>query len=71
MISPKKEYTADMFMTLSSESNVGIDVVTSWRAGRYENYIKEGTLTYGKDYELFPTSGYFIRVKSSGGTVKP
>ncbi|MBU0975815.1 hypothetical protein KJ918_03375, partial [Patescibacteria group bacterium] len=71
IISPEKEYTAEGLINLGTEAGVGVDIITKWQSGRYENFIKEGNVSYGRDYKIFSTSGYFIRVKDKGGTIKP
>jgi len=71
IISPGKEYTAGSLIDGIVNSNIGADTITKWDSGMYENYIKEGGLSYGQDYRIFEIGGYFIRVKEKGGNFKP
>ena len=71
IVSPGKEYTAGSLIDGIVVDEIGADTVTKWDNGIYENYIKEGGLSYGQDYRIFEIGGYFIRVKEKGGNFQP
>ncbi len=65
VISPEKEYSAERLIDTSDEQDVEMDTVTKWD-GRYRSYVKRDELSYGRDFKLFESGGYFVRVRGSG-----
>jgi len=69
--SPDTDYTANSLLISIENGGFEADTMTKWDNGKYYDYIRSEGLSYGNDFKIFETGGYFIRVKGSGGTYTP
>jgi len=64
IISPKK-YTANSLLTAINAKGFNADTCSDFTSGLYNSLIIKDGQTYGNDFNIVPTKGYFIRVDSS------
>jgi len=69
--SPDASYTADSLLGSIIDKGIEADIATKWDNGKYYDFIKSEGISYGNDFKIFETGGYFLRVKSNGGRYTP
>jgi hypothetical protein len=71
IVSPDQEYTAETLIDAAVAEGITADTVTRWESGKYENFIKEEGVSFGRDFTIFEIGGYFVRVRDKGGRFTP
>jgi|GEM_PF-3097964 len=64
----EQSYTAEELLKDMNADGIVADTVSDYSSGLYKNLIYEDDVTYGNDINLIERKGYFIRVKSGGGS---
>ncbi len=63
IVSNEKNYSAESLINYAVEKGIMADTVSKWDSGRYVSYVNKKENSYGSDFELFDTGGYFVRVR--------
>jgi hypothetical protein len=64
----EKTYTAEQLLKGMNDAKITADTVSKYDSGLYSNVVYENSILYGNSFNLIERQGYFIKVKSGGGT---
>jgi len=62
---------AGLLEKINKNISFAVDTCTKYSNGRYENVVIQDGTTYGLDFTLSETSGYFVRASKGGAVWKP
>lgn len=72
VISPDTDYTSESFLKKLNEQGVQADTISQLQNGTYQSVISEEGTTFGNNFNVIDSRGYFVKVVSGGGkTVTP
>jgi len=62
---PSQDYTASKFISKLGENGTVADTISQFENGTYQSLVIDAGTTFGNDYNLVETRGYFVRVNST------
>lgn len=63
-ISAKSTPNASLLAKKVGEDNDKVVVISGFRSGKWENLLNNNNTIFGKDFSIYPTHGYLIRVEN-------
>lgn len=70
-IQSKEKYTAYGVLNRCSAQSIQCSTISRYRNGAYQSVVFENNMTFGQDYDIESTSGYFIKNQGAKGEFKP
>lgn len=70
-IQSKEKYTAYGVLNRCSAQSIQCSTISRYTNGAYQSVVFENNMTFGQDYDIESTSGYFIKNQGAKGEFKP
>jgi hypothetical protein len=72
IVSPGKNYDSEQVLDAMSSQGITADTFSQFDGGKYQSIVKESGTTFGNNFNVVSTKGYFVKVNGGGGkTFKP
>jgi len=69
IVTPKTSYTSNSLLAKLRTENISANIIADFNNTIYQSVIINSTTSYGNDFNIVPTKGYFIRVEKTTSTL--